>query len=446
MKLYLYGYSNRITSSRRLEAESHRNIELRWLLNNLTPDFKTIADYRKDNLSAIREMTISFRVMLKGWKLIDGALMALDGTKLKGKAGSGLLSYEELFKQAGEIDTEIEKYMLLLQSNDIREDMQEKDDSALKTVEAITQRIEELEKQRKQLEGFKKLSEQDNQRKINPIDPDSRMIKGKKESFSGYNLQVIVDSLHKLIASARMRQTTNDMEEMIPALENIKEELDIKPDVLLADQGYNNVLQLQKIEQDQLTDAHVMVGECAKDVEDYNKPGFQYDKDNDCYICPRGHILKKRGGIQKRRNRFAVIYQCKVRVCRECNIRSSCTSSKTGRTITRYTDEEWVEAYRNRMHSEKSKSLLKQRKSIIEHVFGVLKCWMGKIPLLLRGKEKVQAEINLYTTAYNLKRLIKICGYDKLMDMITELKLHLRANEAVFSYKSSAFIVYWVAN
>jgi hypothetical protein len=371
--------------------------------------------------------------MLKGWKLIDGALMALDGTKLKANAGAGLLSYDDILKQVGEIDTELEKYMLLLQSNDVRDDMHEKEDSPLSTVKAISERIEELEKQRKQLEEYKRQSEQDKKRKINPTDTDSRLIKSSKESFSGYNLQVIVDSLHKLIASAQVRQTNNDMEEMIPALENIKAELDIKPEVLLADQGYNNVLELQKIEHDELTDAHVMVGEVTEGIEDYTKLGFQYDKHNNCYICPQGHLLRPRGGILKRKNRFAVIYQCRIQACRECSIRSKCTNSKTGRTITRYTDEEWVEKYRVRMHSEKAKTLLRKRKGIIEHVFGVLKCWMGKIPLLLRGRDKVQAEINLYTTAYNLKRLIKLWGFDKVVEMIMRLQPIFREKRAALT-------------
>ena len=128
--------------------------------------------------------------------------------------------------------------------------------------------------------------------------------------------------------------------------------------------------------------------------------------------------MKRRGGIQRRKGRMAVVYQCKNQVCATCPNKDKCTKSKTGRTITRYTDEKWVEEYRRKIQSPRNAALLKRRKAIVEHVFGVLKCWMGKIPLLLRGKKKVQTEINLYSTAYNLKRLLSIFGYDKVMSMI----------------------------
>jgi hypothetical protein len=205
---------------------------------------------------------------------------------------------------------------------------------------------------------------------------------------------------------------------MLPALATLKAEMNMKPEVLVADQGYNNVLVLQKVELDKLTDAHVMVGEKTEEADNFTKLGFQFDAENNCYLCPQGHTLQQKGGIQERKDRSAIVYQAKTKVCLACSIRTKCTKSKTGRTITRYTDEEWVEKYRERMQSETAKSLLKQRKSIIEHIFGVIKCWMGKIPLLLRGKNKVQSEINLYTTAYNLKRLIKILGFDKVFQMI----------------------------
>jgi hypothetical protein len=131
-----------------------------------------------------------------------------------------------------------------------------------------------------------------------------------------------------------------------------------------------------------------------------------------------GHILKPRGGIQKRKERFAIMYQCKKSVCAACEHKRKCSKSKEGRTITRYTDEAWVENYRGKMHKPREEALLRRRKAIVEHVFGVLKCWMGKIPLLLRGRDKVQTEIELYTTAYNLKRLIKLFGFDGVKTLI----------------------------
>ena len=422
IKLYIYGYMNKIPSSRRLEMETKRNIELKWLINNICPDFKTISDFRKDNQEIITNMTHRFNKMLRDKGLIAGELMVLDGTKLKANAGAKELSCEQLMSKLQDIEAEIKRYFSLLQSNDINEDLNELDVSSLDNVDMIAAKVIELQAKQAQLQELQKQASETKRGKVNSTDPESRMMKGRKESFPGYNLQIIVDSLFKLVASSQVTQSINDRNEMLPALQNLKETMDIEPTVLLADNGYDNVAALQAIEAEGKTEALVMINAEQTLEDSYSKWSFAYDEEKDCYYCPMDNVLKRRGGIQKRKERLAVVYQCNKKLCDNCPQKANCVKGKEGRTITRYTDENWVEEYRKKVQSPLNKALLKRRKAIVEHVFGILKCWMGKIPLLLRGKKKVQTEINLYTTAYNMKRLIKLFGFDGVKSMIMPVK------------------------
>ena len=433
LKLFVYGYMNRIPSSRRLEAECKRNLELKWLLNNLCPDFKTIADFRKDNGDAVREMSLKFRFMLSNQGLITGELMALDGTKLKANAGSKEVSYDDLASSLKDLDAEIERYLSLLNRNDVQDDLEEINAASLDTVDLIRAKIGELQAKQRELQDLQSKAAQSSRRKINPTDPDSRMIVGHKEQFSGYNLQLIVDAAFKLIAAAQVRQTTNDRQELLPALEDLKESLDIEPQTIVADKGYDNVAQLQQIDAAGRTEAIVSCNDEPRSSAGFGKWAFRYDEAKDRYYCPLGKELKPRGGVQKRKDRFAVVYQCKKSVCQSCEHRSRCASGKEGRIVTRYTDEKWVEAYRNKLQRPREQALLRRRKAIVEHVFGVLKCWMGKIPLLLRGRDNVQTEIELYATAYNLKRLIKLLGFDGVKALIMAQWDDNRGFVAVFS-------------
>lgn len=419
LKLYLYGYSNKIVSSRKLEMECHRNLELKWLLNNLTPDFKTIADYRRDNAEAISEMTISFNVLLKSKELIRGDLMAIDGTKIKANANPGKnLSQSEVTAKICEYEKEILRYLYLLQDNDIKDDLVELDEGKLNTVESIQDKISDLTDKKEHLEECLNRIKKNRGSNASSSDPESRLVKNRQELFYGYNLQVIVDSLHKLIATAQMRQSPNDLHQMLPALETLKKELGIEPEIIVGDKGYDNPSALQAVEQSGKTEVYVPVEESR---DQYVKQNFIFDEENNCYICPRGHTLKQKRGLHKSRGRMGILYQCKAEICNKCPDKGSCTDAKNGRSITRLVDEQWREDYVKRVQSESVKSLLQRRMCLIEHVFGVLKCRMGKIPLLLRGRDKVQTEINLYVTAYNMNRIITILGFDKVREMIMSM-------------------------
>ena len=418
IKLYLYGYTNKIPSSRKLETETKRNIELKWLLNNLSPDFKTIADFRKDNKETIEKMVQRFTRMLKDNGLITGKLMAIDGTKIKANAGAKHITCEKIEDSLAETTKEIEEYFAQLQRNDSRDEVAELDVSALEDLEQIEAKIRELEQKKEKLQELQEHGTHIKSGKVNTTDPESRLMRGHKETFFGYNVQAIVDAENNLIASAQVTQALNDRAELVPAVKNLVETMDIVAEVILADSGYDNVASVQEVESRWDTEVLVMIKDEKESGDSFSKWSFTFNEEENCYYCPMGHKLKPRGGIQQNKKRLHITYQCNKKICDSCPSRAECTKSKDGRSINRYIDEVWTEAYRRKVLSLVIKELLRRRKAIIEHVFGILKCWMGKIPLLLRGREKVQTEINLYTTAYNLKRLIKICGFDGVKNMI----------------------------
>ena len=434
IKLFLYGYINRISSSRRLADECKRNIEAKWLINSLEPKYHAIADFRKNNKQLIKDITIAFRIMLMDWGLITGNRVAIDGTKIKGNTNAhGLLSPSKLEEKISKLDIDIDKYLKLLEENDnkrkssdddINNDNDDSDNDSM-IQESIQKQIDKLQSKQSKLKKLLEKSKAENNRKIPRTDPDARsMIKGRN-SLLGYNVQFIVDSLHKLIMSTHISDANVDINEMIPAMEALKKELDIVPNEMIADNGYENTVALQEIEAKDETEVYVMgkKGD-SKEGKKFKKKDFIYDEESDIYTCPAGNTLtkqSKKGSLKVKRYRFR--YQASAKKCNKCHQKSKCTTAKSGRNIYRYVDEKWLEEYHKKMQTNYAKSLLRKRKGMIEHVFGVIKCWMGKYPLLLRGKHNIETEINIYATAYNLKRIIKLFGFDLVKEMIMEVNL-----------------------
>ena len=297
-------------------------------------------------------------------------------------------------------------------------------------INSLQRQIEQLQLEQERLTKLLERSESENNRKIPSTDPDAiSMFKGRN-SLIGYNVQFIVDSLHKLIMSTHVSNSSSDQKQMIPALDALERETGIVPGELIADNGYENVDAVQAIEKKGKTDVFIMVKrskikETGK-KDKYKKKDFIYNKEKDIYICPEGKELKRVFKTPAyRKSRLAIMYRGNSDICNTCPHKSLCTTSKRGRYIYRYVDEEWAEEYWERMKAPYSKTLLKSRKGMIEHVFGTMKIWMGKMPLLLRSKEKVETEINIYATAYNLKRIINLFGFEKVREMIMGLKLPL---------------------
>ncbi|MFZ4708122.1 MAG: IS1182 family transposase [Bacteroidales bacterium] len=410
IKLFVYGYLHRIPSSRRLERECHINIELQWLLGNLRPDFKTIADFRKDNAEAFQSVKVEFRKMLVEMGMISSSLVAIDGTKIKANASNTFYKAMDINELLKKSELEMQQYLNLMHTNDVLNEAEATQSSELRMSD-IEQRIKELEANISKLKELQLYSELNAGIGVNPVDQDSRRMLNHGKTEAAFNVQIAVDDKHHLIVADEVLQDANDKNGMKPVLTALRNELGIEPDKAVMDMGYINAVALQEMERDSSTDLYVVTGSVSPGQTTdtaFNKWVFTYNSDNDTYTCPAGQTLVRRGGILQCRKRKSARYFCPKSICIACEYKSCCIKGESGRSLIRYTDEEWMEEFNNRMKSTTSREILNRRKAIVEHVFGTLKRWMGYQPLLLRGLIKVRTEISLYTIGYNLRRVLNI--------------------------------------
>jgi transposase len=416
LKLYIYGYFNGIRSSRKLEAETHRNIEVMWLLGNLRPDHKTIADFRKDCSDQIKFTTRRFREFLRDEGLIVGKRVGIDGTRIKANAQRSVLTLKNIERRLAAADSDLDRYLQQLADADLRDDLLEEygesDDvdginkHLIDKIAGMQEEIERLHREKEALEekGIKQMS---------ATDPDARVMRTMDRKVPSYNVQLIVDEKHKLIADSEVVTAPIDQELLEPMLASLKEEIGIVPEEAILDKGYFNPVQIQNVEKNQATKCYIPVPESSRSRE---KIKFTYDSQNDEYRCSEGKRLVLWQRRKKKRNRMTSAY--KGIECDGCLIRSQCTQAKTGRFYHRYHDEDWNEAYCRRMKGILARKAIALRKPLVEHPFGTIRLLMGKIPLLLRGITGVQTEINLHTTVYNIKRLLNIEEFTFLQDRI----------------------------
>jgi transposase len=420
LKLYLYGYFNGISSSRKLEAETHRNIELIWLLGGLRPDHWTISNYRKEKGEDIKYVTKKFREFLRANGYIKMKIVGLDGSKIKANANRDMLTMERIEGKMEGLGKSLEEYLSKLQENDIRDEiideMQGYEEGEEK--KKYLEKIIELQKQIEKLQSQKEILEKEDRTRISPSDLDARLMKSREGKIPGYNVQIVVDEENKMIVDSEVLCNGNDKELLPVMVASIKEELVELPKEIIADRGYNNPDLIERIEASE-EDVQIYTSQ-EKTLRDKEEIKFNYDPEKDEYICSAGKRLvlhQKNKRLNKSRGNIYLGIECEG-----CQLRSQCTSSKKGRTVRRYFNQQWRDQYKKKMLSRMGKSKTSIRKTIVEHPFGTIKCLMGKIPLLLRGLTKVSTEINLYLTAYNLKRLINIDTFESLMLKIEQYK------------------------
>lgn len=413
LKLYLYGYLHGISSSRKLETETNRNIEVMWLLGDLRPDHWTISNYRKDNGESIKYLTKEFRKFLRATGYIEGKTVAIDGTKIKAYTSKDMLTIKKIDKRLEKLDEKIEDYLEELQSNDILETLEEEtefQDIAGINKEILNKYIEAQAKIEK-LEEAKRFLENNNRKTVSMNDTDALLMRSRDGFIPAYNVQSTVDLKHKMIADTEVVTEANDLNQLEPMVESLEEELGRKPEEVLADKGYYNPKKNEEIESDGKVKCYVSIPKEKKEEVE-----FEYNKEKDEYRCSEGKPLVLKQKNKKRKNGYADVYQGVE--CDGCKLRAECTKSKLGRIFHRPTNIDWVESYKKKMEEAYSKAKINKRKAIVEHPFGTIKYWMGKIPLLLKGREKVSTEVNLYATAYNIRRLLNIESFDDIMELI----------------------------
>lgn len=416
LKLYIYCYMNRIRSSRKMELESTRNIELMWLIGKITPDHGTLSDFMKNNKKAIKQLFKEFTLMLKGFGLIDGKVIAIDGTKIKANSAKNKHYNENIIKKKIEYyESKIEEYI-----NDF---LNSNDDETLK--QTMNDKIENYKDRIEQLKVLKKDLKDQGKKQVCLTDPDAKSMKNNGKFEVCFNMQTSVDSKNKLIVAFDVVNDVNDQSQLSNMVNNAKQlfKQDEKITVV-ADTGYFNMSEIINTVNEH-TEILIKRQKGKKKIIEsgFDKINFQYDKTQDIYVCPMGHILKFKWNGKQNGNEYKR-YVCENYM--DCGKKDSCTSSKNGRAVTRLKDEEIIEIVDE--NTIKNNHIYKKRGSIVEHPFGTIKRHFGYTYFLRKGLDSVNAEGGLICLVYNLKRLINIIGVKELVRHFTNNSLLIWVN------------------
>ena len=413
LKLYLYGYINRIRSSRKLETEAGRNLELMWLLRKLKPDFKTIADFRKDNKKAIKNVFKQFNLLCKEWDLYGREVIAVDGSKFRASNSKrNNFSKKKIQRHLKYIDEKISTYLEELDNND-----QDEADIHVPSAEEIRQRIEELEKRKAEYEAMQKEMKEKGTGEISTTDPDARMMAVNNNGVDVcYNVQTAVDQKNKLVVGYEVINNPSDQGQLSTMAKQAKKTLDVDKIKALADKGYYSTPDLKECE-DEGIETYVAkqkhVGAAVN--PEFYPDRFQYDPEQNIYICPAGQPLYP-SRIRKVKDVQYQEYK-NFRACRKCKFKEQCTRSQRGRTISRNQDQTFLDGVDKR--TRENKELYVQRQMIVEHPFGTIKRIWGYSHFLTRGLKSVKTETALSFLAYNLRRAMNILGVEEMVKRLT---------------------------
>lgn len=408
LKLYLYGYLHRLRSSRLLEAECQRNVEVIWLMRKLSPDFKTIADFRKDNLKALKAVSRRFTLLCRKLELFGGQLLAIDGSKLRAVNSRDRNFNEERLKELiAHTDARLAEYFKMLDEVDAAEPSAAPVDKA-----ALQQKIAALQDKRDwHAELLAELDEE--QKQVSVTDPDARRMPGQG-NVVGYNAQVAIDAKHKLIAADDVTNDVTDYQQLANVALEAKANLELKQTEVVADKGYYNAAEVSRCVEANITPLIPKADTSANTARGlYGKSKFKFNADKDVYVCPAGGELSYRFSTYEL-GRELRYYRASG--CKHCALKKCCTRNKGNRTITREANEHLMEAMAERLKAQPEKFGL--RKQLAEHPFGTIKRSLGYTHFLLKGLEKVRTEWSLITLVYNLKRVLNIVSFEKLMQAV----------------------------
>ena len=411
LKLYLYGYLNRVRSSRRLEAEATRNLELIWLLRGLRPDYKTIADFRRDNRGAFKAVFRAFVVLCRKLDLFGRELLAVDGTRLKAVNNPGRnFSRAKLARYIAAADERLEGYLAELDAIDRGEDGHGPGRS-----EALAAKIAHVRERRQAQAAMLEQLNASGESQISLTDPDARaMVTGQKTTV-GYNAQVAVDAKHKLIVEQHVTNAATDMGLLASTAGAAKVALDLERIDAVADMGYYKGEDIEACEANGIT-PYVARPERGSAVANgrFPKERFAYDPEADAYRCPGGRLLDTRYRSVTR-GHVSIQYSSPA-ACAACTIRARCTRGRW-RRINRWENEAVLERMAKRLAARPG--ILNIRRETVEHPFGSIKQWMNQGAFLMRGLEKVRGEFSLTALAYNLRRAITLVGIPGLIRAVT---------------------------
>lgn len=405
LKLFLYGYLARIRSSRALERECARNTEVMWLTGKLAPDFKTIADFRKDNACAFPAVVRQFTALCRKLQLFGGELLAIDGVKIKAQNSPAKnFSADKLGRMLAAAEARLAEYLRALEENDASPA------PAAQSAERLQEKIQWVREHKGRLAEELAAVEQSGQSQVSRTDPDSRSMKSAGRHVVGYNVQGAADAKHHLLVVAEVTNAINDLGQLEPVARAAKAALEVQKADVVADGGYVHRQDIKAC-QDMGLEAHLPENKMSSNERagQYSKQDFTYDASQDICRCPAGAQLQR---IRNGRQRGLRVYQYAApAACAKCALKRRCTNSSY-RIVTRWEHEDRLERMREAVRQNPQK--LARRKTVIEHCWGTLK-WLLAGGFLLRTKIKAQAELSLAHLAYNFKRAVNVLGATALL-------------------------------
>ena len=409
LKLYIYGYLNRVQSSRRLEREAGHNVEVMWLVGRLVPDHKTIADFRKDNGSAIRRVCARFVPLCRAMGLLTQASVAINGSKFKAVNNRDRnFTRAKMERRMAQIEEGVARYLQQLDTADRQEPSE-----ALKTkTSGLKEKIEKLKAQMRRLAALKvdMLATPDQQ--ISLTDPDARSMatSGRGSGVVGYNVQIAAETEHHLIVTYEVTNEGSDRSQLSPVAKEAKARLGVEKLDAVADRGYFNGEEILACEEAGITvTLPKPMTSNSKAEGRFGKQDFRYVAEEDVYICPAGERLAY---YYTTEDKGLVLRRYRTNACQNCAIKHSCTTDKE-RRISRWEHEHILEAVQRRLDEHPEK--MRQRRETVEHPFGTIKARMGATHLLMKTLPKVATEMALHVLAYNLTRVMNIIGIQPLM-------------------------------
>jgi transposase len=411
LKIYIYGYLNRIPSSRRLERECQRNIELVWLTGQLAPDFKTIADFRKDNGKAIREVCRTFVALCRELDLLSVASVAIDGSKFKAvNARDKNFTEAKMKRRLEQIDESIARYIAQLEAADRHGDAVPE-----AKVARLKDKIEKLKKEITRLNAINSEMMKSDDKQISLTDPDARSMatSGKGTGVVGYNVQTAVDTKNHIIVAHEVTNVGTDRHQLSNMADQARTEMGVETLDAVADRGYYEGQEIKACEESGITvTLPKPMTSGAKAAGRFGKQDFVYVAADDVYICPARERLTYRYTSEEDGKMMRRYW---TSACKTCALQAQCTTGSE-RRVARWEHEAVLETVQARLdrHPEK----MTERRSTVEHPFGTIKCWMGATHFLTRRLPKVATEMALNVLAYNIKRVMAIIGVAGLLEAL----------------------------
>jgi transposase len=415
LKLFVYGYSYGVKSSRKLERETHHNLSFIWLMGGLKPDHKTISEFRRKNKGALKKVLRQCARMCLRLDLIAGNVLFVDGTKIRANASRGQTHDQAYYEQLlSEIDGRIEQLVEECEKIDETEQAQS---SWVEMEEELAQK----KRLKDRVEEALRVLRETEREKINLTDPDCAIMHSLQGSHASYNVQSVVDEKNGLIVHAEAVSETSDLNQFARQIDQANEVLDKPCEVGCSDAGYADTEELQKVDGKQIKVVVPSQRQALHEEEGpFTKSHFRYDKEQDCYWCPQGHRLNYVGtdkGSGKRH--YQIIHR---EICQRCVHYGQCTEAKKGRKIIRLALEEVKERLEAQYEEASSQEIYAKRKARVEHPFGHIKRNLKTDGFLLRGRSGVNAETSLLATCFNLARMITILGVSGLIEKLMALR------------------------